>query len=57
MQTSSMCEPSRIWLRAIATQSSQRPCNIASRNALEPLALVRSPIISTPASCRNGIDW
>ena len=30
------------------------PASIASRNALEPLALVRSPIISTQASCRNG---
>ena len=31
--------------RAIATQSSQRPSSMASRNALEPLALVRSPIM------------
>ena len=40
--------------RAISTHSCQSPASIASRNALEPLALVRSPIISTEASCRNG---
>ena len=30
--------------------------SIASRKAFEPLAFVRSPIISTLASCRNGTD-
>lgn len=39
-----MCAPSRIWSRAISTQSSQRASSMASRNFLEPLALVRSPI-------------
>ena len=34
--------------------SSQSSASIASRNALEPLALVRSPIISTDVSWRNG---
>ncbi len=52
-----MCEPSRVWSRAISTQSFQRPSSIASRNALDPLALVRSPIIRTLASWRNGTDW
>jgi hypothetical protein len=32
----------------------QSPASIASRNALEPLALVRSPTSSTLASWANG---
>src|SRR6266545_1333387 len=39
-----MCAPSRIWSRAISTQSSQRPSSMASRNFFEPLALVRSRV-------------
>ncbi len=39
-----MWAPSRIWSRAISTQSSQRPSSMASRNFFEPLAFVRSPI-------------
>ena len=46
-----------IWSLAISTQSSQRCSSIASRNALEPLALVRSPIERYDVSCRNGTCW
>jgi hypothetical protein len=38
----------------MSTTFSQSPASIASRKALEPLVLVRSPTMSTPASCRNG---
>ena len=44
VQTSSACEPSRTWVRPIATQASQSAAAWRSRNALEPLALQRSPI-------------
>ena len=37
--------PSFTWSLAIATQVSQSPSSIASRNFLEPLALVRSPMM------------
>ena len=43
--------------RAISTQSSQRPASIASRNAFDPLALVRSPMDRYAVSCRNGTCW
>ena len=39
---------------AIFTVVSQSPSSMASRKALEPLALVRSPIRSTEASCSKG---
>ncbi|CAM5366313.1 hypothetical protein STANM309S_04839 [Streptomyces tanashiensis] len=52
-----MCAPSRIWSRAISTQSSQRPSSMASRNFFEPLAFVRSPIAMYEVSCRNGTVW
>ena len=52
-----MCAPSRAWARAISTHSSYCPASIASRNALEPLALVRSPIMRQEVSCRNGTCW
>ncbi len=52
-----MCAPSRIWSRAISTQSSQRPSSMASRNFLEPLALVRSPIAMYEVSWRKGTVW
>ena len=42
---------------AISTHCSQSWASIASRNALEPLALVRSPIDRKEVSCRNGTDW
>ena len=40
----------------MSRQFCQSSAIIASRNALEPLAFVRSPIISTDASWANGID-
>src|SRR5665647_2631251 len=54
MQTSSRWAPSLVWLRAISTHSSQREASIASLNALEPLAFVRSPIDRKDVSCRKG---
>src|ERR687883_660005 len=38
-------------------QACHCPASIASRNALEPLALVRSPTIRTLASWANGTWW
>ncbi len=38
-------------------QSSHLPPSIASRKPLEPLELVRSPIIRNDASCSNGTAW
>ena len=52
-----MCAPSRTCSRAISTQSSQRPSSMASRNFLEPLAFVRSPIARYEVSWRNGTVW
>ncbi len=52
-----MCAPSRIWSRAISTQSSQRASSMASRNFLDPLAFVRSPIAMYEVSWRNGTVW
>ena len=46
--------PSRTASRPMSTTFSQSPASIASRNALLPLVLVRSPTMSTPASCANG---
>ena len=46
-----MPAPSRTASRPMSTTFSQSPASIASRNALLPLVLVRSPTISTPASC------
>ena len=42
---------------ATSTQDCQSAASIDSRNALEPLALVRSPTISTEASWANGTGW
>ena len=39
MQTSSRWAPSRVWSRAISTQSSQRSSSIASRNALRAVGV------------------
>jgi hypothetical protein len=38
------------------TQVSQSPSSIASRKALEPLALVRSPTARYDESCANGTE-
>src|SRR6202012_2145738 len=54
MQTSSRWAPSRVWARAISTHSSYRPAAMASRNALDPLALVGSPMARNVGSCWNG---
>src|SRR5450759_365969 len=56
MQTSSRWAPSLVWLRAISTHSSQREASIASLNALEPLAFVRSPIDRNDVSWRKGTE-
>ena len=40
----------------MSMQVSQSEASIASRNRLEPLALVRSPIMMMPASARNGVE-
>ena len=47
--------PPAIWSLSILTVVSQSPSIIASRNAFEPLALVRSPMSSTDASCSMGV--
>lgn len=52
-----MWAPSRIWSRAISTQSSQRASSMASRNFFEPLALVRSPMARYEVSWRKGTVW
>ncbi len=58
MHTSSRCAPSRVWARAISTHSSQFSASMASRNALDPLALVRSPIARNDASwCRSVCEY
>ncbi len=49
-----MCAPSRTASRPMSTTFSQSAASIASRKAREPLVLVRSPTIMTPASWRNG---
>src|ERR1035437_4597371 len=54
IQTSSRWAPSLVWLRAISTHSSHREASIASLNALEPLAFVRSPMDRNDASWRKG---
>ncbi len=33
------------------------PATMASRNAFDPFALVRSPIARNAVSCRNGTCW
>ena len=38
----------------MSTTFSQSPASIASRKAFDPLVFVRSPTMSTPASCRKG---
>ena len=48
------CDPSFTWSRAIPTQVSQSPSSMASRNFLDPLALVRSPTTRTEESWANG---
>ena len=40
----------------MSMQVSQSAASIASRNRLDPLALVRSPIMMIPASARSGVD-
>ncbi len=50
------CEPSFTWSCAMATHVSQSPASIASRNALEPLAFVRSPTTRNDVSCLKGTD-
>ena len=46
--------PSLIWSRRSARTCPSRSASIASRNAFEPLALVRSPMIRNDVSCSNG---
>ena len=50
------CDPSFTWSRAMATQVSQSAVSIASRKALEPLALVRSPTTRKEVSCEKGTE-
>jgi hypothetical protein len=54
MQTSSRCAPSLVWERAMSTQPEKSSASSASRNALDPFALVRSPIARNAVSWRNG---
>ena len=46
----------RTWSLAIWTRVSQSSASMASRNFLEPLALVRSPMIRNEVSWSKGVS-